>query len=67
MPSSNPSAHEDVGHLGQCIPVEEAPGQRDRQGGFSLMLYRLGVCQEDDPVIVRVERDVQESGAIPTG
>jgi len=61
-----PVSHEDVGHLGQGVAVEEAPGQRDRQGRFALELYRLGVRQEDDAIIVRVDRNVHEPGTVPT-
>ncbi len=59
--------NENIAHIGQHIPVEAASSQGDRQGGFSLVLDRLGVRQVDDAVVVRVEGDVHEPGTVPRG
>ena len=62
-----PLGHEDVADLGQRAPVKATPGQRHRHTRGAITVYRLGIRQVDDAVVVRVKSDVHEPGAVDIG
>ena len=62
-----PLGHEDIPHLGQRPGVEAPAGQGHRHPLHPVLDDRLAVGQVDHPVVLRMHRDVHETGATGLG